>query len=1060
MRLVSLAVTRLPGVTEPYRVEGLSEGVTVVVGPNASGKSSLMRALTALWNPKLHGADLVEIRGEFTQRLEGGEVSWRAHRVGKKVVWERDGAKTSPPSPPPAHLLNSYLVSIETLMQSDDTDAAIADALRREMSGGFDLQQARKSVALPTAGNRVDAGKLKSAQQEVRELERAHAALFSQFERRGDLQERWAAAAAQANEAPLYDRGLELAQNLERLSDVRSRLLSMPRVLERLSGDEANKLAELDERRAQSQEAATSAARSIERWRATLAETGLAGPQALGAPPPNAAPTEANTAGAQVDWAAAERLDRAARALGEASERARELDLQVAQLNGELREAWRRLGGVVPGASKDRTGEVARPPGTEARSETATADAGDPPKAPTRAAFDAANLEAAESALGERLSASALMESERSEIARLEAELEELTSHAAAHAHLTTSQLRQAQAQLGNWLAAEPPAQRERVQTGPTLLLLLAAALVLAAVVAGVNAASFGALFQRVAQTGPAVAVLASIGLAALVVGAVWFLLAVLAGRGPSAAEVQAAAQLELARKAYGRTGAAEPYGWTHSVVAQRLQELISEESRRDVVEARLSVAKEALRTARQRLSQASTHLGTADRKLRQLAESTGYQVPPGTASHAGFTAWLRDAREADAILGRLQGLHAARQKLEERGHALYQELVEGLAGTPFAVTAVVEGVAGWRDGRWRASKLGEAEDLRSRAEALKKAVGERDRALAEVKASERELQDAKAVLAAAEQAREALLGRCELDPASLEDVAARAHALVAQLPSYRQARTAETELDAVVRTAELALADAPHILEAARAGRRAVLEESKRGAELAAEERDRLGRELGDLDRQVKDAEDGRALERARSRLELARQSVTDRVRRAQLNVAAEVIFEDVESEHRSRQEPEVLRRARGWLERFTHGAYSLEFDPARAPEERLAARDKAHGRRLRPSELSTGTRAQLLLALRVAYATCAEAGYTRFPFFLDEALTTADPRRFEEIATSLLELARQDGRQIFYLSARREDAQTWKRVAAGLPGGHEPPIQVIDLAEVRRLGGAPAAT
>ena len=81
MRLVELQVSHLPGVDAPFRVSELSPCVTVVVGPNASGKSSMVRALRALWSAEVHAGDAVDVRAEFRRSEPGDqEATYRATR--------------------------------------------------------------------------------------------------------------------------------------------------------------------------------------------------------------------------------------------------------------------------------------------------------------------------------------------------------------------------------------------------------------------------------------------------------------------------------------------------------------------------------------------------------------------------------------------------------------------------------------------------------------------------------------------------------------------------------------------------------------------------------------------------------------------------------------------------------------------------------------------------------------------------------------------------------------------------------------------------------------------
>src|SRR5690606_20331760 len=140
---------------EPFRMSELSPHVTVVVGPNASGKSSLVRALRCLFSPGLHAGQPTEVVGEFrAANPPGAGATWRATRPGAVTTSARPGATVHAPPPPPDHLLNSSLVSIETLVRGGPTGASIGALLRKEMTGGYDLPSARAAVTPGLKGHR------------------------------------------------------------------------------------------------------------------------------------------------------------------------------------------------------------------------------------------------------------------------------------------------------------------------------------------------------------------------------------------------------------------------------------------------------------------------------------------------------------------------------------------------------------------------------------------------------------------------------------------------------------------------------------------------------------------------------------------------------------------------------------------------------------------------------------------------------------------------------------------------------------------------------------------
>jgi exonuclease SbcC len=145
------------------------------------------------------------------------------------------------------------------------------------------------------------------------------------------------------------------------------------------------------------------------------------------------------------------------------------------------------------------------------------------------------------------------------------------------------------------------------------------------------------------------------------------------------------------------------------------------------------------------------------------------------------------------------------------------------------------------------------------------------------------------------------------------------------------------------------------------------------------------------------------------------------------------------------------VIERAAEYFRTFTRNAYELRLPDVDEPE--FSAWDTSAAKSLTLSQLSDGTRIQLLLAVRIAFSIEAERG-TKVPLMLDEALSTADPERFRAVAESLAVLAK-DGRQIFYMTANPADVAAWKMVY-GSSGGPEP--HVIDLARVR--GGQAAVS
>ena len=182
------------------------------------------------------------------------------------------------------------------------------------------------------------------------------------------------------------------------------------------------------------------------------------------------------------------------------------------------------------------------------------------------------------------------------------------------------------------------------------------------------------------------------------------------------------------------------------------------------------------------------------------------------------------------------------------------------------------------------------------------------------------------------------------------------------------------------------------------------------------------------------------RALEQALNQEMQAQAALEDKRDEAFLNEATNLLIDDVQQAFQAEHEPEVLRRARGLFREVTSHAFDFDL----GDNDQFIARDLMQEASRTLAELSSGTRMQLLLALRLAWMQTQEQGASPLPLFLDEALTTSDEDRFKVMAQSLERLGEAEGRQIFYLSARRHEPALWRQAT-----GNEP--AVIDLAEIR---------
>ncbi len=285
MKLHRLAIQRLPGIDGPFALEELGDGLHVIVGPNGIGKSSLCRAARALlWSDcGLEGH--MEASALFHREGE----RWRVEREGSRHRWQRDGVDAEPPPLPAAHLDGCFFLVLRDLLDaSSDVGSDLAGAIRRQMSGGFDLARAAERLfgSVGPRHGRKEQGELDRAERKVRSDSARQAGIAQSEEQLAGLERAAAEAEAAQHRLAHFDRALEVHAWRAKLVQVEAALEALPEALERLTGGEMEQLeqreTELEEKHNQRREAES----QLEAARAAAAEPRLEerlGPVALAA---------------------------------------------------------------------------------------------------------------------------------------------------------------------------------------------------------------------------------------------------------------------------------------------------------------------------------------------------------------------------------------------------------------------------------------------------------------------------------------------------------------------------------------------------------------------------------------------------------------------------------------------------------------------------------------------------------------------------------------------------------------------------------------------------------
>lgn len=925
--LESLSVRRAPGLARPLAIEGLSAGQVVLVGPNASGKSTVGRILRGMLWPSTAPGGVV---ADATWRVDG-EVRGSTMVYGR-VEW------TGAPLAAPEEAADAWTLSVADLLRSDQaTEAPIARAIERALAGGYDLAAARAAFG---SGDRPPPAAV-AALREALGAARAAQEQADDLAGREQVLQRWIAArddaAAAARELRVAEKALELTRARREAAAARGAIEALPPELGALAGDEA--------------EAEQEASRSL-------------------------AAAEAQLARARSD--VAEARDRVA-ALGFPGD---------APTAGTLRGLAAQARGLREdeGALDDARTLLAeaRARAALAAEQVLAATAHDAPPSGDGPPPTTAQLQALEDALEARQAARA----------RLDAAQRVFDATPRPVEAPDRRRLELVIALLRGWLAAPSSAPVPGPPWLPWALITVGALVAAAAVLVGWLALVAGALLGAGAA----------------------LLLARRRGR-PSAATGRAAIEAEMRRQ-----GLPGPEAWEAETVRAYLARQ----------EGALDDAREAARAtsdherARRDVESARRALEAAEHTAAQQAATAGLapDLPALTLSRCAQR--LVDLDAARVVLA---GAEGQVRELTRRCEARLDGLTVRLATLGVAVQRRVA-VERPRDDDSAASPaapgpLGpQTRSVEGAGAAVLATIEELDARLGELDGARRTL---------AETTREELRLRSQIDALTgrRDALLARggvtdAEALrerVAQLPAARDARQRSRDAEGVVARLEAELRGSP---------RAQPVDETVAEAEVArlTGEAEALGartREVAALEQALRAATEGRSLEDARAAVQGALDTLEAARTAAARDALGRLLADHVAATTARTQAPRLLERARGWVLRFTRGAFALDTDG----DGGFVARDTTADEQRRLDELSDATRIQLLLAARLAFLEEAEGSAPPLPLFLDEALSTTDRGRLRAIVRCLLELV-DAGRQVIYATADEAEAALWAAVCS----------------------------
>lgn len=243
----NIHVDRAPGFDSgSLSVDGLSPGINVVHGPNASGKSTLGQSIQWLLWP-----DEAAARATLTGQLSLDSEPWRVEVDPSGTRYQLDGHDTNGPNLPPAEQRDRYHLSLHDLLQHDARNESFAQAIKRESAGGFDLSAAYDELGFDDSSSTAgisEVGAVENAVSDWRDATEDVQSLRRDRDKLSDLHSDLAKAKDAKDQVKLLEQAIEYAEARDELTDATDRLDDFPDAVSRIDGDEADTIEELESR--------------------------------------------------------------------------------------------------------------------------------------------------------------------------------------------------------------------------------------------------------------------------------------------------------------------------------------------------------------------------------------------------------------------------------------------------------------------------------------------------------------------------------------------------------------------------------------------------------------------------------------------------------------------------------------------------------------------------------------------------------------------------------------------------------------------------------------------
>ena len=941
LSFTGITIREMPGFeTGGFPIENLAAGVNIIYGPNASGKSSLSRAMGVLLRAaEEHGEDC-SLVGKLMVDEESVLIDYRPG----KVATQREGMEVQTQNLAPEAMEDRYILALADLLGDKDEADELTSKILREASGGYDIGEASKDAGFRSLASRsgVPQRDYREAAEELRSSHLEAGQLAEEEEELPDMERKL----EQAEDA---DRSLQLITKAEKHLELSTAetaageaIRQFPAGMDKLQTDAPERLAGIAEEIENREADRTAATTALRQAQKDLEQSPLLASEGI--------KPEIVTA-----------LRKEITNLEEFERKKNDASTGVETADAATQNALVSLGGGDADTTK----------------------------------IESLDLEKANKLLDF---------ARRAEVFQLDlAAFKKVKDWLQPGAEKgDVNSLRDGRRALNTWLVRidlpGPALEAEQTRSTPLKSIPFLLSIVISLVF-------LAAAFISDVEWLLALALTVALGLAL----AGWLL----RGARPKPVKTDNQHDPEHSKADYRKTGLESPTDWTPKAVEALLQKLDTQYDQARLEEERL-----------QRWSDEKNRGVELKKKKEELElERARWREELGLDwDHDDLNTYLR--------AGQLRALYEARQALVS-AKAAEKKAANNFDGLLEEIAETIEryGLPAPADCAMAHSTALELENFRT----------DYNQAQADLVSAQGNIKTADEQIKLREADRLQLLEAAGLTTGQEAELTAR----LEKLDDYQVMKTAHEAALTLLGSAQGALSDHPELLELTAEE----LAHRRNELELAAAKKSDLTEERIRLLERIEQAEARTDIAEKLAVRERAADVLRGRREEDQAAVTGDALATFVRQRYHEVDQTGIFSRARTLFTKFTRGYFKLEIDDdIENPGFRCI--DTATGRGRSIEELSSNTRIQLLLSVRIAFVENQEQGDRKMPFILDEALAISDEQWAEEIIKAGIDIC-SDGRQFFYLTAQHDEVGKWRR----LLDDTDLETRVIDLAEVRKF-------